>query len=446
MRKKPKSARPKTSMLGLLITSLILTQSIAIHLLDAVESSRSYSFDNQNNRLLIDYKKLQINEIASQVGPNIELNTSYAHQNNLTAHTSSDPVTLTLDITQPLYQSSLYQNIKLADLEEKKAEFIQLQEQERSDLSVINHYLNAAMLYQLVDLLNIEEKLLQTLQTKADLSSKLGVSPKHESSLAQADWLQQKNKILQTQDNIAFHTSELERTTGLPITQIYRLSDHCSIFSQTAPSDVKELINNAFMNNPQQNIHHTNVALAEQSLESKKAEYNPTLLATGKIQKQLGQSNLSRTNTSASLNLTASLPIYTHGEKQASLEQKANLIKRADLSEQNSQKKLTNDILLILRNLKTNQQRIEILEQSQVARQLAYDTVYANYESGFSSLTDILREQKILFETRYEALETKYQHLSNYIKLYQLLGELDNQTIQAVDDCLTQQTNLTLQN
>lgn len=200
------------------------------------------------------------------------------------------------------------------------------------------------------------------------------------------------------------------------------------------------------MNNTQQNIDHTNVVLAEQSFKSKKAEYNPTLLATGKIRKQLGQSSLSRTNTSASLSLTASLPIYTHGGKQSSLEQKTNLIKRASLSEQNSQKKLTNDILLVLKNLKTNQQRIEILEQSQTARQLAYDTVYANYESGFSSLTDILREQKLLFETRYEVLETKYQHLSNYIKLHQLLGELDNQTIQTVDDCLTQETNLTLQN
>ncbi|MBF13617.1 MAG: hypothetical protein CMF46_04565 [Legionellales bacterium] len=428
------------ALLGLL--ALTSSDATAYHLADLVELAHKQSNTTEENRLMIEKSRTQTQYAHNNLGPSASLNSHYNHQRNIDNNTNLDPFTINMTLSQSIYNPSLNQHITLAELKEQQEQLTAQHKQASSDLAIIQNYLSLCLYHQLITLQNHEKTRLNTLQKQASLSSQVGMTPQHESKLAEARLLEIKNNILESHHQISKIRAETEFQTNEAIDTIYELTEQLPTLSHDPIQTTQEIIEYALANNIEQKVHSVLIEQAKENFLIEQSQYAPTLAATGQIDKQIGHNNQSRSATTATFQIEGSLPLYTHGRKEMALEEKGNAIKQLELAAINSQAQLTKDIKITHNRLQTINSQMNTNQHIIAARQATYESYLASYDHGFTSLPDLLQEQQALFQIQYKSIEDVYDYLYQSALLSMLMGKLDRETVQQIDSHLTQAVNL----
>jgi outer membrane protein len=183
----------------------------------------------------------------------------------------------------------------------------------------------------------------------------------------------------------------------------------------------------ALMNNLNIQIQQDAAKLAEQDIARNQAGHLPTLDAVASYTDSYANGSVSRFGTGnelqvGSIGLQLQIPLYEGGAT-------SSRVRQAVLNKQKAQ----DDLDLVRRQTELDTQRaylnlsssiaqLKALDQAVISSQSQLDATQLGYQVGVRTSVDVLNAQQQLYSAKRDALQARYNYLSNIIRLKTAAG------------------------
>ncbi len=338
---------------------------------------------------------------------------------------STNTSTLSLDVSQPVFNAAHWLNYKVAKINSKAAEasygaavqdliirtaqayFDVLQAQDQLQLSQANH-----------DTLNVNLQQ-TTLRFHAGLVKRVDVDD------AQAAVEGSVADIITNQNMLMEKKTQLQQITGIDYSALTPLRTDIPLI-KPHPLDLQSWLNVVNRKNLTVLADRDLANADKMKIKMERAGHYPTLDAGGGVTHSDSNSVLYPVGDTAQVNLVLSVPIYTGGKVNAQtrqqayyyetqLEQTKQDYRTAIAQAQTSYYGVINGISKIM----ADQRAIVANEQALKSTKIAYQAGLSN-----NNIMNVLNVQQTLYQTQQAAAADRYSYIMNLLKLKQAAGTL----------------------
>ena len=227
----------------------------------------------------------------------------------------------------------------------------------------------------------------------------------------------------------------LDQLVGRPNTAPAQLA--IPVVLPPAPSDVQDWASRAESQHPL--IWRARIALDVARLEVEKARAGklPVVDAVAGLNGGRGTTgSATGSNTSASLGVQLSLPLYTGGAVENRIAETLVLEDKARSDLDTALRSVSQATRTAFNALQSGLGQVRALEAAESSSQLALEATQLGYRVGVRVNLDVLNAQTQLFTTRRDLARARYDVLVNTLRLRQAAGELRAEDVAAINALL----------
>jgi outer membrane protein len=230
----------------------------------------------------------------------------------------------------------------------------------------------------------------------------------------------------------------LREVVGNAVTEVYPLREEIALI-KPEPADVAAWVDSALEQNLLLIAREEAVLVAESEVTRQRAEHYPTfdLVANYGNRDDGGSVTGGATNVdTADFSLQVRVPLYTGGAVN-SRTREAQMNYRRALEEQRFQYgDVDRQTRAAYNGVVGSISRVEALKASTVAQESVLEGRKTGYRSGVSTLLDVLASESILYSTRRDYAEARYQYLLRLLQLKRQAGTLSEEDVYYINGLL----------
>lgn len=308
---------------------------------------------------------------------------------------------------------------------------------------VVLAYLNLLQSRAQQSLAQAEVQAMSEQQRRTEQRLRLGEGTRTDDAMALAALELSRARLVDTTELVDVAAARLRRLTGQ---RPPKLHDVPADFlpGRSRSEDLADWTERALLQNPVLAVREAAVEAARHGVRRSQAGHWPRLDLVGSIARARNDSlsNLDQTSTLRSVGIQLSVPLYSGGGVDASVQQA-----QADLArtQEELRAERENNELEIVRQLQLSDsaaQRTQALMRAIAAGEVALTGARRSQEAGMGTFSDVLEAYSRLQTSRRDLAQARYDHLAARTRLMLQAGEPAGRVIDQVDAILSEQVEL----
>lgn len=364
-------------------------------------------------------------------------------QGGTTRDSRNDPYSLSVNLSQPLFDWAAIQSLRQSDDQVALAETGYRSAAQDLLLRVSDAYFNVLAA---TDTLRSAEAENAAFQRQLDLAKarfEVGLSAITEVQEAQAGYDLTVATLIQAQQTLNTARSALTEITGTPASPLARLQDELPL-PAPQPADIEAWVRDARENNLDVLAARLNQEVAETSIRIARAGHLPTVGLTAS--KSLSQSNgtsigeidADRRTDSERVALQLSLPIFSGLATQSRVRQALSINEQRQAEYEGAQRlteRTTRDAYLAVLS---GAARVKALKQAVLSNTTALEAAETGLQVGTRTFVDVLNAQQQLYAAQRDYFRSRYDYLLATLRLKAAAGRLGQADLAEVDRLLVE--------
>ena len=375
--------------------------------------------------------------------PQVSVSGSLSHSRQYESQTTSVPmpsgddnvnaVGLSLEATQALFDALKRRQVEQAERQIDQQLYQLAATEQQLLIDVASAYFEILRAYELLDARRAQERAIGRQLEQAREQFEVGLIAITEVEEAKAAFDQARAVRIAADSDLQVRFEALERLTGQRYESIDVLTDAMPVALPT-PEDRDYWVELAMENNPLVLASEAGVALRRSSLDIAKAQDSPTLDAFANYNySDNDRSGASGYNSASEVGLRVSMPLYTGGTTEATIQENTFLLESSQYDFEDQRRETVQQIRSRYTQLSNNVSTIEARQQAIVSNQSALDATRAGYEVGTRNIVDVLNAEQSLYNAIADHASARYDYVINLLTLRQQAGTLDVTALEDVN-------------
>ncbi len=422
--------------------NLIIASSLCIFCVpvfaDTLSSSYALALQNDHNyQQVINQNKAISEDTAVNRGhllPQLSASGSYqtAYNSNPNGNTKNQQWTASL--RQPLINVGLWQQLRAAKKNQAAAELSIAAARQALMLRVAKSYFALADAKQTLQVNQQQLASQKKLVNIAQHYFKAGKSISTDVSSAQAAYKQSQVTVINSKNQLQVAQSSLAIITG-QLTQRLALITYNPKLTTPKPKSVTPWVTQAKNANLAAQSDRYKMMAAMDDIKLAQAGHYPTLNASATYQNFHGNNDITGTtnNQGTTIGVNVDFPIFSGGSVVAQTKKatynyqassqawQADVANASDQARQSFQS-IINDIA-----------QINALNQTITIQQKALTDIIHAYEGGLRSMNDVLNQQTVLYMSKRQLINARYDYLYKQLTLKNAVGSLNVQDVDHIN-------------
>lgn len=383
--------------------------------------------------------------------PEIDLNASYNKTdqdtfdniNNTRANTDSTGKSWSANLSQTLFDMSVWYQYKRGNILSEQAEAQFGADQQDLIVRVAEAYFNVLRAIDHLEASVAEEKALAQQLNQAKQRFDVGLIAITEVHEAQASYDSATAATLQARGLVGIRFEELEVITGREERGVAPLAADFPILPP-APADRSEWVEFALQNNYLLKASRLNAEASRQNAKATSADRLPTLKANASYSESDNDGNTAtatpstafdRTVEGTQVGVSLNVPLFGRARTALTRQAYANYTQAQELFN-NTQRNTVQSARSLHLTLETDVARVKARKQAIVSNQSALEATQSGYEVGTRNLVELLLAQRNLYQARRDYSDALYDYVIDSFRLREVAGILTPADIQSVDKWL----------
>ena len=277
----------------------------------------------------------------------------------------------------------------------------------------------------------------------ADKRLEVGLAPITDVHEARAQYDQARANTILARNALEDAYQALTELTGQPVHGLRGLPEDFRPELPANRGDVDQLVAEAISRNPALKAQELQVSAAESGVSAARGAHYPTLSLGGSWGKNaswgdsIGGSSRTPDNTSNTIGLTLSVPIFAGGATQSRVRQ---ALAQRDMTQdgyEQQKRALDRNTRNAWQTVVAGISEVEARRLAVVSAQSAYDASQVGLEVGTRTVLDVVQNQRTLFQAQLDYAQARYSFLLSRLQLSQAVGSVDIVEVQEINRLLT---------
>jgi|TARA_B110000977_G_scaffold78491_1_gene105639 outer membrane protein len=331
-----------------------------------------------------------------------------------------------LRLDQPLYNHSLYVQLRQARNTVAKAQAILDASEQTLILRVAEAYFNILGAEDTLTFARSEKEASQRQHEQAKIRFEVGLAAITDMKDAQAVYDQAVAAEIDAKIAVELALDELAVIIGERIPEVTPLAINIAL-SRPNPESIEDWVETALKQNLSLLINNYDTKIAQQEIAKRQAAHLPTLdIVATHTDTDTGGISGSRHSKSSRIGLELSLPIFKGGRTYYSSKEGAYLYQAAQQSNIQLRREVTRDARMAYHNVVAAISRTEAFARATESAQLAATATELGFEVGTRNSVDVLLAQRRLFQAKRNHARARYDYLIDSLRLKQAAGILNS--------------------
>ena len=358
--------------------------------------------------------------------PSIESSISgkYSNSDTSTSTARTTPETFTdsykLTIKQNIYDSGI-NNI---EIERSKIlfdnELIEFKETiQNLILEAISGYLSVIKFEKSLEATNKNYESLLRVYEETKTRYDLGSATLYELQNSEASVANAKTNLFESELNVKISKRNFKSIVGLEPTNLEE------VFSVKDAFNLEDILNSGFKDNLSLSLIKNNIEEGKILILKEKRYKKPKLDLEGVgIYSNGSRLEKGSENTSGSISMTLSIPIYQKGHKNSNIRKLQSQLLQSEMKYEDSK----NDLKILTSNIYKDFEinRLRMKSNTVIIKSIktALNSLKAEFDMGTKTISDLVDEEKKLLDANVDYLNSQNDYLLNYFKLKSIEGNL----------------------
>lgn len=277
----------------------------------------------------------------------------------------------------------------------------------------------------------------------ADKRLEVGLAPITDVHEARAQYDQARANTILARNALEDAYQALTELTGQPVRGLRGLPEDFRPELPANRGDVDQLVAEAISRNPALKAQELQVSAAKSGVSAARGAHYPTLSLGGSWGKNaswgdsIGGSSRTPDNTSNTIGLTLSVPIFAGGATQSRVRQ---ALAQRDMTQdgyEQQKRALDRNTRNAWQTVVAGISEVEARRLAVVSAQSAYDASQVGLEVGTRTVLDVVQNQRTLFQAQLDYAQARYSFLLSRLQLSQAVGSVDIAEVQEINRLLT---------
>lgn len=358
-------------------------------------------------------------------------------------------------LTQPLFRLDAFYGYKeaKATVSVSQANFYQA----RQDfvLRVAQGYFGVLRAWDNLVSARAEEKAIGRQLDQTSERFEVGLVPRTDVEEAQAAYDLTKVNLIVAQQDFAIARDQLETFTGRQWQSLAELREELPM-SGPQPGNMDAWLDKAGAQNPQILASRFTAKAAGFTADRKLGAMMPQVQLVGSyshthIAPDDGipaayQNNLTPDNHGTEIGIEVTMPLFRGGALNSQRKQAALRADAADQLYLQTVRDVSQQARSAFRTVQADALRVQAREQAIRSATSALEATQSGYEVGTRNVVDVLNAQQALYAAQRDYANARYDYILNSLTLQSAAGDLDVQSLVAVNEWLSQEQTLNLYN
>ncbi len=343
-----------------------------------------------------------------------------------------------LQLTQPIYRKQNFAGYAQGEAAAAQAEADLASARQDLILRVTQAYLAILNAQDILDFVRTEKAAIERLFGLAKRNFSVGNASLVDVHEAQAAYDLVLAREIAAANDYEIKREALRLLTGSAPGAVARLGQALDL-SGPQPADMEKWVA-ASVDNPQIKSQEQIVESARQEIEKSNSAHYPTLdLAASHTYNDAGGSFMGipvYTNTNQ-IGLVLQIPLYQGGAGTSRVREASARRDQAEQQLESVRRQVAQQVREQYLAVLNGVARVKALEQAQASNQRALESTLLGYERGLRSNIDIITAQRVLYATKRDLSQARYDYLLARLRLKAAVGQLGDAEIEDVNRLLT---------
>jgi outer membrane protein len=363
----------------------------------------------------------------------INSETDSAVGNRSTDYTSKG---YSLSLTQPLFRMQTWIAVDQAGLQVKQAEAVFADAKQSIVSRSAQAYFDVLLAQDNVALSAAQKKAFEEQLAQAKRNFEVGTSTIVDTFEAQARFDLAVAREISDQNDLEIRKSALIQLIGKDAPSLAPLRDNPTL-ALPSPADANQWIKGAEEASPTIAQVRAAFEIAARGVDSSKAGHYPTLDLTGGYSYNNSPSTGTPfTSNSTNIGLVLNIPLYQGGGTQSRIRQALSVRERAEQDLENAKRTVSQNVRTSFLNVTSGVAQVKALEASLVSSKASLDSTLLGKEVGVRTNVDVLNSQQLLFQTRRDLQQARYNTILSQLRLKAAAGRLTEDDLAEVNRLL----------
>jgi outer membrane protein TolC len=235
----------------------------------------------------------------------------------------------------------------------------------------------------------------------------------------------QQQRVLAAQNQYEQQKMSLARTIGLPVSQLFELSDKVP-YAPFEGVNFEEALAMAYKQRPEYLAAESRARASEISVKAARGEWLPSLELNG----QIGYIGPTPGSAEETYNLTGGvkIPIFQGGKVKSDVQQAETRLREDQLQLENLRGRIEFEIRSFLLDVKTSDDQVGVAKQQiDLAAQQLHES-QDRYKAGVSGSLEVVQSQEAVANANDSYIQALYQNNVAKLQLVRALGEAEKRT------------------
>jgi outer membrane protein TolC len=324
-----------------------------------------------------------------------------------------------LSISQTLFSFESIQRFRAARTAEQAA---QLNYQDTLDvvtLTVGNAYLQVIEANSRIEAQQAQVRNAQALYDQAVEEFQAGTSPRIDVTRTEVQFHTEQYNLSVTQNNLAIAKLALARAIGLPLGQVFELTDQLP-YADYNPSTIDDALNTAYRSRSDFRSALDTEKAAERTLSATKGERYPIIAANGSyadVGSTFGQSH-------GTFNFQAgvSVPLFTGGRIKGDITQAEAALRQRKAEAENVRGQIDYDVRTAFLNLNAAKEQVDVAQKNVALANESLTHSKDRFTSGVTDSVEVVQSEQSLASANDQYITSVYNHNLAKLALARALG------------------------
>ena len=346
--------------------------------------------------------------------------------------------TYTLSLSQPLFRMQTWIAVDQAGLQVKQAEAVFADVQQSVITRSAQAYFDVLLSQDNVELSGAQKKAFSEQLAQAKRNFEVGTSTIVDTYEAQARYDLAVAKEIADQNDLEIKRSALLQLIGKLPASLSPLREKPEL-PLPSPASADPWVRGAEEASPTVAQFRAIYEIAVKDIARTKAGHYPTLDLTGSYRYN-SEPNTSLpgdlTSKTSQLGVTLSIPLYQGGGTQSRIRQALSVKDRAEQDLENARRTVGQSVRTFFFGVTSGVAQVKALEASLISSKSSLDSTLLGKEVGVRTNVDVLNAQQLLFQTRRDLQQARYNTIIAQLRLKAAAGRLVEEDLAEVNRLL----------
>ncbi|NNE04917.1 MAG: TolC family outer membrane protein [Xanthomonadales bacterium] len=365
----------------------------------------------------------------------------------LISDVDTDNESLSLDLSQTLYNRANYEQLDIARGQVSQGEAIYQQAYQDFLVRVADAYFNVLTAIDGVTFAEAEEKALQRQFEQAEQRFEVGLTAVTDVHEARASYDNARARAIVSRNSLADTKEGLRELTGQYFSQLDPLQAELPLQPPT-PATAEDWVAMALETNPAVQSAHFAVDIAEGNAGLQRAGHWPSLSLTASVseftnneflirddfQNPIGTTSLEVADKEIGIRLN--IPIYQGGAVTSRTRQARAELNAAQQDLDAQQRATVRQTQNAFRSVIAGIQQVEAFGQALVSAESALEATQAGFEVGTRTIVDVLIAEQRYFQAQRDNSNARHSYIVDHLRLKAAAGVLTGEDLGVVNQIL----------